>query len=111
MREIQALGVGPVYAEFVVAAAGGNMRMAASGHVRVDANGDGWRSNAATAGAAGFFQQDFQLGFRFHIEEQYSRLAAAFCGAVPQGFANFLTCFADAGKTMRLPGTPIWPRR
>src|SRR5271168_2015886 len=94
MRKIEALGIGPVETEFVVVAASGNMRMSASGDVRINANRDSGRSDAAMTGPAGFFQQDFQLGLGFHVEEQDTRSGAAFRGAVLQSFANFLTCFA-----------------
>src|SRR5271170_7304299 len=87
----------------MVMTAGRNVRMAASGYVGIDADGRGRRGDAPTTSAAGFFQQDFQLGFGFDVEEQYARRCAAFGDAVLQSFANFFACFADTGKNDALP--------
>ena len=42
VREIEALRVGPIHAKFVIVPPRRNMRMAAGGDIRIDADGYGW---------------------------------------------------------------------
>jgi len=63
MRKIETLRVRPIETEFMLVTASGNMRVSASDYVGIDPNRNSRRSDAAMTGAAGFFQQDFQLRF------------------------------------------------
>src|SRR5690242_15718192 len=80
-----------------------NVRMAPGCHVRIDANRNRWMLAAETYVPFGFCEQDFQLRFRFHVEEKDAavrtlRGAPIGSSRVVQGFADFLARLPHAGK-------------
>src|SRR5229473_1240278 len=98
MCQIEAVRLFPIKSEFVLMAAGGNVRVAAGLHVRIDANRNRGDRGAALLLLCGFFQQRFELGFRLDIEKENSRACAASIRSVAERFADFFAHLADAGE-------------
>lgn len=91
LGEIGAARVGPFHAKFVLMVAGGDVGVAASLDVGIDADGGGGR----TAEAGGFADEDFEFGRRFNVEEK---------DFFAEGFANFFARFANPGENNALAG-------
>src|SRR5713101_1428382 len=91
MGEIKTVSGGPIQAEFVVMIYGGNVGMAAGPDVGIDAHRNRWRSATRGNLPRAFTRENFELSFRFDIEEKDSAAlrAAPVRSWIAQGFADF----------------------
>jgi len=77
--------------------------MASGCDIRIDANRNRWMTAPETHVPFGFFEQDLELRFRFHVEEKDAavrtlRAASTGSGRVLQSFADFVSRFPHARK-------------
>src|SRR5579864_7866160 len=100
MSEIETVGGRPIQAEFVVMVSGGNVGMAAGPDVGIDAHRN--RRRSATCGnlPRGFLRENFELSFRFDVEEKDSAAlrAALAPSGIAQGFTDFFAGLPYPGK-------------
>src|ERR1700730_7659435 len=98
MRQIETPSLFPIHSEFVLVTSGGNLRVTAGLHIRIDANRDRGNGRAALLLLCGFFEQRFEFCFGLNIEKENSSATTASCRSVAERLAHFFACLADAGK-------------
>src|SRR5579859_1406508 len=103
MCQVKAASLLPIEPEFVLVPSGGNVRVPARLHIRIDANGNRRHPRAAPLLLCGLLQQRIQFRFRFDIEKQNSRANSAPARSINERLANFFTRLAHAGKNDAVP--------